>query len=76
MVDIQGPPPRGGVTIRTLLSQISERQAEMFGVLEGAVEMTEQRLISPCTRKSEMGEQGVLVPANGRKESSPETKLV
>lgn len=48
----------------------------MFGVLEGAVEMIQQMLISPCTRKSEMGEQGVLVPASGRKESSPETKLV
>lgn len=59
-----------------LLSQISERQAEMFGVLEGAVEMTEPRLISFCTRKSEMDRQDVLDPANGRKESSLETKLV
>lgn len=76
LVDVRGPPPRGGVPIRTLLSQISERQAEMFGVPEGAVEMTEPRLISFCTRKSEMDKQDVLDPANGRKESSLETKLV
>lgn len=61
LVDVQGPPPRGGVPIRTLFSQISERQAEMFGMPEGAGEMRKQRLIAPCTRKSEMdGLEGIL----------------
>lgn len=61
LVDVQGPPLRGGVPTRTLFSQISERQAEMFGVPEGAVKMPKQRLISLCTRKSEMdGQEGIL----------------